>query len=37
MSHSTRIDELLTIADVAGLLVYSEANVYALIDAGQLH
>jgi excisionase family DNA binding protein len=36
MSQPIQIDELLTIADVARILVCSEANVYALIDAGHL-
>ena len=33
---SQQLVELLTIADVARILVCSEANVYALIDAGSL-
>jgi len=34
MSQPIQIDELLTVADTARILVCSEANVYALIEAG---
>lgn len=36
MTPNMELDQLLTIADVARILVCSEANVYALIEAGQL-
>ena len=36
MGQQLQIHGLLTIADVARILVCSGANVYALIDAGQL-
>jgi len=36
MNNPPQIDELLTIADVARILVCSEGNVYGLISAGKL-
>lgn len=36
MSQVPELDSLLTIADVARILACSEANVYAMIEAGHL-
>ena len=36
MTQVAELDPLLTIADAARILVCSEANVYALIEAGHL-